>query len=178
MNKSQSAGKQFEKDFTSSLPSYCYVHRLRDSAQSYNNSKNTQFAWNNECDFFIFDSKKHIFYAAECKSTKYKSISVQLNKEEKSNKMIKLHQIESLTKISEYDGAVACFFFNFRDEKNDTERLYFQNIIDFNNMMKEIEKSSFNELDLLTHNGIKISGNKKRVHFDWNLDDFFSSYNN
>lgn len=175
--KTMNSGKQFEKDFVSSLPSYCYVHRLRDSAQSYNQNKQTSFTWDNECDFFIWNSKKHIFYAIECKSTKYKSMSVQLNKEDKSSKMIKTHQIESLTKISQYDGAVAGFCLNFRDEKNDTERLYFINIIDFNKMMKEIDKSSFNEMDIILYNGIKISGTKKRVHFNWNLDEFFEYYN-
>ena len=49
------SGKQFEKDFSQSIPSYCYVHRLRDSAQSYNQSKQTSFTWDNECDFFIWD---------------------------------------------------------------------------------------------------------------------------
>lgn len=172
---SKNVGKQFEKDFSSSIPSYCYLHRLRDSAQSYNNSKNTKFAWDNECDFFIWDSNNHIFYAVECKSTKYKSMSIQLNKEDKSNKMIKYHQIESLTKISEFDGAKAGFFLNFRDEKNDTERTYFMNIVDFNNMMKKTDKVSFNEIDIILNHGIKISGKKKRVHFGWDLDEFFKS---
>ncbi len=168
-------GKQFEKDFSDSLPSYCYVHRLRDSAQSYNNSNKTKFTWDNECDFFIWDSQHHIFYAVECKSTKYKSMSVQLDKEDKSSKMIKYHQIESLTKISKFDGAKAGFFLNFRDEKNNTERLYFMHIMDFNKMMKKIDKVSFNEIDILLNNGVKISGEKKRIHFKWNLDDFFAS---
>lgn len=177
-----SSGKQFEKDFSSSIPDYCYVHRLRDSAQSYNNSKATKFAWDNECDFFIWDSNMRIFYAIECKSTKYKSMSVQLDKNDKSSKMIKLHQIESLTKISKYDGAIAGFCLNFRDEKNDTERLYFLNITDFNKMMNDINKVSFNEIDIILNNGIKISGNKKRIHFNWDIDSFLKSqsipYNN
>lgn len=175
MTRTMNSGKQFEKDFSSSFPSYCYVHRLKDSAQSYNNSKSTRFAWDNECDFFIWDSNAHIFYAIECKSTKYKSISVQLDKEDKSNKMIKFHQIQSLTKISEYDGAIAGFCLNFRDEKNDTERLYFMNIVNFNKMMKSIGKASFNEIDIVLHNGIKILGNKKRIHFNWDLDTFLKS---
>lgn len=172
---SASVGKQFEKDFSSSIPSYCYVHRLKDSAQSYNNSKSTKFAWDNECDFFIWDSNKHIFYAIECKSTKYKSMSVQLDKEDKSSKMIKYHQVESLTKISNFDGAKAGFFLNFRDEKNNTERLYFIDITDFNKMMKVINKVSFNEIDIILNHGIKISGEKKRVHFRWDLDGFLQS---
>lgn len=173
----KNVGKQFESDFMSSVPSYCYIHRLKDSAQSYNKSSNTRFTWDNECDFFIWDSNKRIFYAIECKSTKYKSMSVQLDKEDKSNKMIKCHQIESLTKISKFDGTIAGFFLNFRDEQSETERTYFINIIDFNKMMKEINKASLNEIDVILHNGVKIYGEKKRVHYKWDLDSFLKSKN-
>ena len=171
----KNVGKQFEKDFSDSIPDYCYVHRLRDTAQSYNNSSNTKFSWDNECDFFIWDSLRHIFYAIECKSTKYKSMSVQLDKNDKSNKMIKHHQKESLTKISEFDGAIAGFFLNFRDEKNNTERTYFLDIVDFNKMIEDINKKSFNEIDVILNNGVKISGVKKRVHFRWNIDEFLKA---
>lgn len=167
-------GKQFEKDFRDSIPSYCYAHRLRDSAQSYDNSENTSFSWDNECDFFIWDSNQHLFYAIECKTTKGKSMSVQMNKDDKSKKMIKYNQIESLTKISKFDGAIAGFFLNFRDEKNNMERTYFLSITDFNRMMKEINKVSFNELDIVLYHGVKISGVKKRVHYRWNIDEFLN----
>lgn len=163
-------GKQFELDFATSIPSYCFIHRLRDSAQSYNNSKKTKYSWNNECDFLIFDSNTHWLYAIECKSTKYKSMSVELEEEEKSSKMVRYHQIESLTKISEYDGVISGFCLNFRDEKNQTERTYFLNIIDFNRMMKETGKSSFNEMDVILYNGVKISGEKKRIHWRWDIN--------
>jgi len=169
-------GKRFEEDWSSSLPSYCYVHRLRDSAQSYNNSSKTQFSWDNECDFFVLDSHTHLFYAIECKSTKYKSISVELSKDEKSSKMIKYHQIESLKKISEYDGTVVGLMLNFRGEDNDNQRLYFIDIKNFCNMMKQIDKSSFNELDLLTvGRAVRIQGEKKRTRWKWNLEDFLKS---
>lgn len=175
MAKTINSGKQFEKDFASSIPSYCYIHRLRDSAQSYSNNKDTRFTWDNECDFFIWDSKHHLFYAIECKSTKYKSMSVQTDKEDKSNKMIKLHQIKSLAKISDYDGAIAGFFLNFRDEENDMERLYFISADDFNKSMRDTGKSSINEIDIILHNGVKILGTKKRVHYRWDIDEFLQS---
>ena len=167
------AGKQFEKDFSSSIPSYCYFHRLRDTAQSYNKSKDTSFTWDNECDFFVFDGNSHLFYAIECKSTKYKSMSVQLDENDKSSKMVKFHQIKSLTKISKYNGTIAGFFFNFRDEKNNMERTYFQSVVDFNRMMEEINKVSFNEMDLILYNSVKIQGQRKRIHYKWDLDKFF-----
>lgn len=172
-------GKRFEEDFASSAPEYCYVHRLKDSAQSYNDSEETSFSWDNECDFFIWDSNARIFYAIECKSTKYKSMSVQLNKEDKSSKMIKLHQIESLEKISKYGGTVSGLILNFHDENNDNQRTYFIGINNFVSMMKHIDKKSFNEIDLLSVGKAKrIQGNKKRTRWAWSLSEFFESYNN
>lgn len=169
-------GKRFEEDWSSSLPSYCYVYRLKDTAQSYNNSKKTKFTWENPCDFFAFDSSSHLFYAIECKSTKYKSMSIQLDENDKSKKMIKFHQIKSLREISEYDGAIAGFMLNFRNESNDIQRLYFISIKNFDNMMSQLNKVSFNELDLLTiGKAIKIQGEKKRTRWKWNLDDFLKS---
>jgi hypothetical protein len=172
-------GKRFEEDWSSSLSSYCFVHRLKDTAQSYNNSKQTRFTWDNPCDFFVFDSNAHLFYAIECKSTKYKSMSIQIDKNDKSSKMIKYHQIESLRTISKYDGAIAGFMLNFRSENNDIQRLYFISIENFDNMMQQLNKVSFNELDLLTvGKAISIKGEKKRTRWKWNLDDFFKSNSN
>ena len=170
---SKNSGKVFEDDFRKSVPDYCFLHRLKDTAQSYNKSKKTRFTWDNPCDFFVYNSNTHILYALELKSTKYKSMSIQTD-EDSSSKMIKLHQIESLTNMSKYDGIVAGFIFNFRDEKNNMERTYFQNIIDFNNMHEKINKQSLNEMDLLLNGAIKINGAKKRVHYTWDLNEILS----
>lgn len=167
-------GKKFEENFKKSIPSYCMLHRLKDSAMAYNNNKDTKFTWNNTCDFFCFDSKSHLLYAFELKTTKYKSISYETEYNKNSSKMVKYHQIESLKKLSQYDGIIAGFIFNFRDEKSGIERTYFQNIIDFYSMCQKINKASFNEIDLtMNGNAIKISGIKKRVNYQWNLDEFF-----
>lgn len=172
-------GKRFEEDISSSVPEYCYVHRLRDSAQSYNDNEETSFSWDNECDFFIWNSKLHIFCAIECKSTKYKSMSVQSDKKDKSSKMVKMHQVESLEKISKYDGTISGLMLNFRDENNENQRTYFIEINNFVNMMKLIDKKSFNEIDLLSiGNAKKIQGNKKITRWNWNIDEFFESYKN
>lgn len=170
-------GKQFEADFSSSVPiSYVLLHRLKDTAQSYNNSKDTSFTWDNPCDFFMFDSKSYIFYAIECKSTKSKSMSFQTDKNDKSKKMIKYHQIKSLTEFSQYNRAVCGLFLNFRNENDDNQRTYFINIKDYNSMIKKINKKSFNEIDLIMFgNAVKISGYKKRVHWHWDIDLFLKS---
>lgn len=160
-------GKRFESDVFSSVTSDMFVHRLKDSAQAYNNSKQTSFTWNNECDFFIY--KKPCLFAIECKSTKYKSMSVQIDKEDDGSKMIKYHQINSLMKMSGYDGVFAGFLFNFRDEKNNCERTYWQEINDFCNMIQQLNKKSFNELDIIMHKAIKLQGEIKRTHYKWDI---------
>ena len=169
-------GKQFETDFVASIPDYCYCHRLRDSAQSFN--KSTQYSWENECDFFVYDSLHHIFYAIECKSTKAKNISFQKDETEvKKSRMIKYHQAKSLTKMSKFDGIVAGLLLNFRDEKNNMERTYFLDIRNYNNLISNTNKGSINEIDIIQYNAIKLSGNKKRVHYKWDIDGLFTSIN-
>lgn len=173
-------GKRFEEDFAKSVPQHCFIHRLKDSAQSYNSSANTAFSWGNQCDFFVLDTRSHLLYAIECKTTKYKSMSVQLDKDDSASSMVKHHQINALTKMSGYDGLVPGFLFNFRHfegEKSAFESLYWQGIEDFNLMMAKIEKKSFNEIDLLMNNAVKVFGNKKRTRYRWNIEELFESMN-
>lgn len=169
------AGKQFEKHFASSIPNYCFTHRLRDSAQSYT-KKGSSFAWHNECDFFVYDSYSHLFYAIECKSTKSKNMSFQRSENDTTSKMIKYHQIQSLTKLSQFNGIISGLVLNFRDELNKTERTYFIQIDDFNSMINDINKHSINEIDIILHNAIKINGIKKRKYFYWDMESLFKKY--
>lgn len=171
-------GKVFENAFKSSIPSYCLVHRLKDSAQAYNKSGVTSFSWDNPCDFFIYNTIDRIFFAIECKSTKGTSMSVELEGENKNNKkMIKRHQIKELSKMSKYDHVVAGLILNFRDEFKSEERTYFMFISDFNKMMSEINKKSCNEKDILQYGGIIIEGIKKRINYKWDIDGFLKSIN-
>lgn len=176
----KNAGKRFESDIASSTPSDIFIHRLNDSAQAYNNSKKTSFCWNNKCDFFLY--KNPMFVAIECKSTKYKSMSVQLCKDDNDSSMIKCHQLKSLRELSKHDGIVAGFLFNFRHfegEKNAFETTYFQRIEDFQNMMNEIGKKSFNELDLLASGRyIKVNGNLKRTRYSWDIGSLLNDISN
>lgn len=176
----KSIGKQFESDFASSIPSYCFVHRLRDSSQSYDNNKISLYSWSNECDYFVYDGKNsRLFFAIECKTTKKRSMSVQMNKDDNPSSMIKYHQIQSLKKISEYDGAVAGLCVNFRrfeGEPNYTENTYFLEVNDMMNMLEKTGKKSFDELDIALYgNAVRINGTKKRVHFKWDIDTFLKT---
>lgn len=169
----KNVGKQFEEDFANSVPPYVLLYRIKDTAQSYNNSENTKFTKQNPCDYFLFDGKTQIFYPVELKTTKSKSFTFQVDEKEKTSKMIKYHQVKSLTDFSRYDGVIAGFFFNFRFENE--QITYFQRIEDYNNMTKTINKKSFDAINLLQFNAVKINGAKKRVHYTWDLDSFLKS---
>lgn len=173
----QSVGKQFEDDFATSVDISKYLlHRLKDSAQSYNNSSDTSYSWQNPCDYFLFNGK--LFFCFELKSTKSKSISYQIDKNDKSQRMIKWHQIEALTKFSKYNNVVAGFVLNYRDDTNNNQRTYFLDIRDFNKIRLSADKHSVNEIDILLNNAVKIEGNIKRVHWHWNVNEFLESQTN
>lgn len=169
-------GKQFELDFKNSIPDGCLLIRIPDPPQSFVQKDDTKFSHKNPCDFYCYDTIGRLFYAFELKSTKNKYISYEdITVETTSKKMIHKHQIIGLTKYLQYNNVVSGFIFNFRDEQNNTERTYFQNIKHFNAMCKKINKCSFNEMDLLLNQAIKIQGQKKRVHYKWDIQEFFNN---
>lgn len=150
---------------------------MNDPPQSFEKSNITRFSNRNPFDFIVFDTHLKQLYCLELKTTKFKSISFEnINLDDKQpKKMIHKHQIEGLTKVSTYSNVISGFLFNFRDEKNNCERTYFQNIKDFNKMCVKINKKSLNEMDVVFNGGIKIQGTKKRTHYIWNIDEFFNN---
>ena len=147
------AGKIFEKDFAESATKQgIFCHRLKDTDIAFNNNGITSYTPKNPCDYFLFanvDNKKGNLYAIECKSTKYMSMSIEVEKEQANKKMIKYHQIESLIKMSFYEGLYAGFVLNFRDEERGLDE-------------------SINKMDCELR-GIKLSANKKRVHYEYDV---------
>lgn len=172
----QNVGKVFEQQFRKSVPDYCLLQRLADPPQSFEKSNLYRFSLKNPCDFFMFDSKNHILYCLELKTTKAKSISFEkIDEENKNSKMIHKHQILSLIDFSKYENVTAGFLFNFRDELHNMERTYFQNIEMFMKMYNKINKSSFNEIDLILNGAVKIEGTKKRKNYVWDIENFLKS---
>jgi len=168
------SGKRFESAIKNSVPAYCLYYRLPDPPQSFNQSNTLRFSWKNPCDAFIFDSQSSIFYALELKTTKSKSFSFEdINIEGKQpSRMIHKHQILALKDYADFKNVVSGFIFNFRNEDNNIEITYFQGISDFLIMVERIGKKSFNEKDLLEYSPMEIVGNKKRVHYTWDIDKF------
>lgn len=173
---STSIGKRFEDNWKLSLPKDVLYHRLKDSAQSFDkNKKNSKlrFSLKNPCDCFMFYSP--YFFTLELKSVGTTSISFEREKPKSNNdkKTIHYHQIEGLRKFSKYNNTISGFLFNFR-HKDSTETLYFQRIEDFDQMITDINKKSFNEKDLIEHNPIILESRKLKVNYRYNVEKFIS----
>lgn len=174
-------GKIFEDDVKSSIPSHCLLIRLPDPPQSFVKSKSTRFSHKNPCDYVCYNSEDKRFWCIECKTTASKSISFESIYEDVDyEKMIHKHQTVSLLKFSEYEGVISGFLFNFRHFENSdkyNETTYFMEVNDFQKMCDKIDKKSFNEIDAILNGAVKVSGNKKRTRYKWDLESLFRDYN-
>lgn len=167
-------GKKFETTLKSCAPSYLKITRIPDPPQSFTQRSDTRFSKKNPYDFEAFDSIHRIQYSLELKTTSQKYLTYHTNeKDEKEKKSanIQWHQIIGLTNASEYDNCIAGFMFNFRLD-NGEQLLYFMNIKDFNKFRTNTNKRSLNIMDISLNGGVKIKGEKLRVNYRWNLDEF------
>lgn len=173
----KNVGKNFESVIRSSIPSYLKLTRIPDPPQSFTKRSDTKFSKKNPYDFEAFDSIHRIQYSLELKTVAQKYLTYHVNEqEEKDGKSanIQWHQIEGLTKASEYDNCIAGFLFNFRLDTGE-QLLYFLNIKDFNKFRKSTTKKSLNIMDIVLCGGIKINGAKLKVNYRWDLDEFLKS---
>ena len=164
-------GKRFENNWKSSIPTDVLYYRLQDPPQSFNKgSSGLRFSWKNPCDCFLWSGKYRTFYTLELKTSGTKSFSFEREKGSNKTANIHYHQIEALTQFSQFEGDVSGFVFNFR--LDDCECTYFQNIIDFNRMISNINKKSFNLSDLQNYNPVPIEQTKKKVNYGYNIESF------
>ena len=173
----QNEGKKFESILKSNSPLYFKIVRIPDPPQSFTQRSDTRFSKKNPYDYEAFDSLHRISYSLELKTTSQKYITYHTCEEdekEKKSANIQWHQIVGLTKASEYDNCISGFMFNFRLD-NGEQLLYFMNIKDFNKFRISTNKKSLNIMDVVLNGGIKINGEKKRVNYRWNLDEFLES---
>lgn len=163
-------GKIFEEQMQRSTPDYALMYRLRDSAQSFGRSNKLRFSSKNPFDYILWDSKRHILYALELKTVKDKSISFERQKEDEGN--IHFHQIKGLNEWDKYDGITCGLIVEFRE----LETTCFIAINNFNRLMSEIPKKSFNLDDLLEYQipHIIIPQKKARARYTYDLDFFLS----
>lgn len=176
----KNTGKKFEGIIKSNAPSYLKVTRIPDPPQSFTQREDTKFSKKNPYDFEAFDSVHRISYSLELKSVNKKYLSYHTcKKDEEDGKSanIQWHQIEGLTSASEHDNVIAGFLLNFRLD-NGEQLLYFLNIKDFNNFRKNTSKKSLNIMDIVLCGGVKINGEKLKVNYRWDLDEFLKSQSN
>jgi penicillin-binding protein-related factor A (putative recombinase) len=174
---SSNTGKNFESVIKSSAPDYLKITRIPDPPQSFTQRSDTRFSKKNPYDFEAFDSIHRIDYCLELKSVAQKYITYHTSEEDEKKKKsahIQWHQIDGLTKSSEYDNVIAGFLLNFRLDSGE-QLLYFLNIKDFNKYRNSTNKKSLNIMDVSLNGGIKINGEKLRVNYRWNLDEFLKS---
>ena len=167
MNK----GKQFEESLKKSIPDYALLYRLPDPAQSFGGGTKTRFSRHNPFDFLVFSPPTKTLYALEAKTVKGKSISFERNKNEHGE--IHYYQIAGLNEWNKYDGIVCGFIIEFRE----LEITVFINIEEFNQLIENINKKSFN-YDDLTSSGLSyfiIPQKKKRTKYTYDIDRFLQT---
>lgn len=133
-----------------------------------NKELRSRFTVQQPCDY-IMHYKGTIFFL-EMKSTHSKSISFQ--REEKDGGMIKLHQINSLVNLGQYEETQAGFVFNFRDEREGhpyTEDTYYMSIQDFSSFYAATDKKSISKLDIVQNGGIIVEAKQRRKLYDYNV---------
>lgn len=157
------SGKRFEQNWKSSIEELdnVWIYRLKDNAASFGDSKKTRFASHNMCDFIMLHDDTRTFYCLELKSTQETRIPLS---------MIRENQIKELTEAGKHN-IVAGFVVNYRNENNDT---FFIEICDFNRMISEINKKSFNIKDLKKYNAIPIESECKKVNYKYNIKNFIN----
>lgn len=162
-------GKAFEKDFQEAAKKdEVFIMRLNDSSLSWQHEKTSKFTVQNPFDFLVYNYPN--IFAVECKSTCYKSLSIQRELKDTSSKMIKAHQINSLINFSQTEGAYAGLLINFRNDEDITDNVtYWLSIQNFSKFLVESDKQSINKLDCVQYGAIILEQKLKRTRYTYNV---------
>lgn len=164
-------GKIFERQIKKSVPDYALLCRLPDSAQSFGGSNNLRFSRKNPFDYILYDSKTHLLYALELKTVKGKSISFERTENDVGE--IHYNQIQGLNEWNRYDGVICGFLIEFRE----IEKTFFLKIDDFNKLLQQTSKKSFNNQDLekFEINHTTLSQTKAKKYFTYDIDELLKT---
>lgn len=153
-----------------------YYQRIKDPAQSFNQSDSLRFSLQNPYDCFMY--LYPTLFTLELKSTEGTSMTFYrndfINDGKKHTFMIKKNQLEGLSESSKYKGIVSGLVLNFRK----VNHTYFISIIDANKMIENIERKSFNEKDVILNNGYLIEQHLKKIKYSYNLQKFIEYMQN
>lgn len=163
-------GKAFESAIKESMPDYVLTYRLPDPASAFSGQTNLRFSKKNPFDFLVWNPITKTLYALELKTVAGKSVSFERSKDDKGD--IHKHQIDGLSEWGRYDGVVAGFIIEFRNE----ETTVFLDIDSFKKLTGDLDKKSFNTNDL-KKSGLPyaiIPQEKLRVRYRYNMDQFLN----
>ena len=178
MATKKNPGKIFEGDLKDSfIENEIFCMRINDNYMANVQVGKGAFTTRNPADFIFFYEGK--LYFAECKSTKYKSMSFSLDPMDNGSPMIKAHQIESLMDFSNYEGIRCGFLLNFRDDTNPANSLtYWMPIESFSMFLTKTDKKSINKLDIVENDGLLIDSEVKRTHLRFDVRQMFEDIDN
>ena len=156
----QSKGKEFEarfkQQFLASFPN-SFILRLPDQVSGY------KYTSSNICDFIVY-KHPNIFYL-ECKSCYGNTLNFHA---------ITQHQKEGLRAKAFIPGVIAGVIVWFID----WDKTYFVPIMTIIEMEEEGVKSINRKTIEMERGVIEIKGTKKRVFFNYDMDEFFKEVQN
>lgn len=159
----QNSGKIFETDWKNSIPKDVFYLRIKDSASGFGTNSNTRFTPQQPFDALLYCYPN--LFLLELKTTEGISFSF-----DGSSPMIKKHQIDELTKATQYKGVIAGLLLNMRKYN----KTYFLHIEDFNKYISNIDKKSINQQDIVSAGAIEVIGEIKRTRSKYYIGEFIN----
>lgn len=164
-------GKDFERQWISSLHPNVFCQRLSDPAASFSSPASLRFSNKNPFDFLLY-RYPHL-YALELKS-RIGAISFFTPDAPDRSVDIKKWQIEGLKKSAEHQGVISGFVLNFRDKAH----TYFLPISAFLSFSGSTSKKSINESDVISLGAYLIPQTLKRTKYAYDIDAFLDYASN
>ncbi len=161
------AGKIFEQDFQKSVPKDALIIRIPDAAQAFHNTA-LRFSVKNPCDFILWNPPTSTLYFLELKTVDAKYISFE--RRESDYGTVHVHQTNSLTKFHSYGNCISGLVIEFRK----LEKTIFLPIDEYNKLIEQITKRSFNFDDLEKY-GVKyyiIPQKLLKTHYRYDIESF------
>ena len=162
-------GKIFERNWEKSIPKDVFCRRLPDPPQSF--EKTAIYSHKNPYDYEVFFDGS--LFCLELKSVGTSSCSFEAERGTRKTANIHWHQIDGLSKAAQYEGIFAGFLVNWR-LKDGVEIVLYQSISDFKEMISEINKKSFNMVDMAKHGGIRVESEKKKINYKYDVKKLIS----
>lgn len=165
-------GKIFEENVAkSAIHQGLYIDRLHDTDLSYNGNTVSKYTPKSRCDYYMFvptENEMGVLFGLECKSTKYNSMSIEIEEDTNPTAMIKFHQIKSLCHMRTFQGIQSGFLMNFRDDENNLDDTYYMDVKKFIDFLTETGKKTINKTDCKMR-AVKVQSELLRKNYRYNL---------